>query len=141
MATRNSLTASSEIGCVPDEPPGVPELSSPNASLSAAPSTWMLLYRLDVPPTEVPASLPLPTWENWGVRRVKSVRLREIVGSRWISSSDTLVPVPMFDDEMIAFDWPTTTASPIVAFCEASWTSTCSFSLSSSVMSVIWRVV
>ena len=43
MATRNSLTASSEIGCVPEEPPGDPELSRPKASFSAAPSTWMLL--------------------------------------------------------------------------------------------------
>jgi hypothetical protein len=39
----SSWMASSEIGCVPAPPPGVPDAERPNRSLFTAPSIWMLL--------------------------------------------------------------------------------------------------
>ncbi len=76
-----------------------------------------------MPPTEVPASEPLPTWANCGVRRVKSVRLRVMVGSRSICSVETFVPVPMVEDDRMPVS-AETVASPSEAAASVSVTST-----------------
>ena len=89
----------------------------------------------------MPASLPAPRCENCGVRRVKSTSERLIVGRRSISSVETLVPVPMLDDEMIEFDSAVTTASPNVAAVSVSAKSIFSSWLSDRSMSVRCSVV
>ena len=115
-STLNSSIASIEIGCVPAWPPGVPEPASPNTSFSVAPSTWMLLYRLFRPPSDVE-----PPPDESGLSRAKSASDRLMVGSASISSSDTFVAFPV---RLWAITAPApsavTTTSPISAVCSPS---------------------
>ena len=77
---------SSEIGATPVRPPGWPS-PRPNGLLKYDPSMVMLFCRLSWPAKEVPLA--------WGVSRVMSLTLPEMVGSNPISTRATDVAAPV----------------------------------------------
>ena len=82
--TWSSLTASIESGFALTSAPGVPVEPRPKTSRSVAPSIWTLFMRLDMPPAEAPG----PVVETCGAIFTKSVRLRDVVGTRSRTESE-----------------------------------------------------
>ncbi len=95
--------ASKDIGCA--FPPGRGLLLKPKLLLKAAPSTVIVLKRPSLPTKELP-------WA-WGVNFEKSVMLREIEGSVFMSPLLMLVCAPVLSELKIGFPIPaeTTTSS------------------------------